>query len=55
MSNSTKPRRPKKRKRTVAIGGTSQSAFAGYAPKTGKPQLKKKTASRTRKPDPDKK
>jgi PPOX class probable F420-dependent enzyme len=29
------PRKPKKRRRTVSIGGTSQSSFAGYASNAG--------------------
>jgi hypothetical protein len=43
MTDSTKrpPRRPRKGRRTASIGGTSQSAFAGYAPKIGKQVGKK--------------
>lgn len=35
------PRKPRPRRRTVNIGGTSQSEFAGYAPKTGNKRAKR--------------
>ena len=55
MTDSTKrpPRRPKKGRRTASIGGTSQSAFAGYAPKIGQKRPKKKAPPETEPPNAD--
>ena len=39
-SKSKGPRRPKRRRSTVRIGGTSQSAFAGYAPEAASGRAK---------------
>ena len=55
MTESTKkpPRKPRQRRRTVNIGGTSQSAFAGYAPKTGDKRAKRGKSPKAETPDVD--
>ncbi len=55
MTKSTgkKPRQPKKRRRTASIGGTSQSAFAGYAPKTSNKRPKCEPSAKTEVLDAD--